>query len=104
MHNVRGAACTIGAYILSEWLGRRYILPGGDGWCCDQPHVGTGVYYLPRWTLLRERLRDQLRKVDLQPAGGPVHANGVQDVPKERYDRRNRRHLGSGLRVYRGLL
>ena len=54
--------------------------------------------------ILRGWLAKQLRKIDLQPPGGPVIADGVQVVPAERRDQRNCRDLGISMRLHRWLL
>ena len=50
---------------------------------------------MPCGTLLRGWLADQLRKVDLQPAGGSGYADGLQVVPPKLCDQGNRRLFGS---------
>ena len=84
-----------GWLLLSARFGRGHILPAGKYECQYEPHVGGGVRHMPCGTLLRGWLADQLRKVDLQPAGGSGYADGVQVVPPKLCDQGNRRRFGS---------
>lgn len=84
-----------GWLLLSARFGRGHILPAGKYQCQYEPHVGGGVRHMPCGTLLRGWLADQLRKVDLQPAGGSGYADGVQVVPPKLCDQGNRRLFGS---------